>query len=144
MSHPSRAPIAYLALALSVAFAASPLFVDSFQGFDPNQFPVPQENPPGQPAGYAFSIWGVIYLWLIVGMGYGAMPVARDGQWPDMRLPLSLSLAGGGTVLPGAGARPGGGGRLAGIVPGRWHQTPRGTARFRSENLRGLPRHGGV
>ena len=99
MSHPSRAPIAYLALALSVAFAASPLFVDSFQGFDPNQFPVPQDEPPGQPAGYAFSIWGLIYLWLIVGMGYGALRAARDGQWHDMRLPLCLSLAVGCTWL---------------------------------------------
>lgn len=99
MSHAARAPIAYLALALSVAFAVSPLFVPSFSGFDPNQFPIPQDNPPAQPAGYAFSIWGVIYLWLIVGLAYGALRAPRDGQWHDMRLPLCLSLAVGSTWL---------------------------------------------
>ena len=45
----------------ALAFAASPLLVPGFGGFDPNRFPVPQENPPVQPAGYAFAIWGLIY-----------------------------------------------------------------------------------
>ena len=52
-------------------FAASPFLSEGFNGFAPDQFPVPQDDPPVQPAGYAFSIWGVIYLWLIVGTGFG-------------------------------------------------------------------------
>jgi hypothetical protein len=95
----SRTLIAALALLLSIAFAISPFFVPSFSGFDPNQFPVPQENPPAQPAGYAFSIWGLIYLWLIVGLAYGLLRAPRDAQWHDMRVPLCLSLAVGCTWL---------------------------------------------
>tara|TARA_R110002049_G_scaffold10127_5_gene50525 strand:+ start:12153 stop:12866 length:714 start_codon:yes stop_codon:yes gene_type:complete len=89
----TRPLIATLALLLAIAFAASPLFVTSFAGFDPDQFPVPQIDPPAQPAGYAFSIWGLIYLWLIIGMGWGLIMARRDGQWHDMRMPLCLSLA---------------------------------------------------
>ena len=40
-------------------FAVSPLFTQGFNGFEPDQFPVPQDDPPVQPAGYAFSIWGL-------------------------------------------------------------------------------------
>lgn len=86
-------PIAFLALLLAVTFAASPLFVADFNGFDADQFPVPQDNPPVQPAGYAFAIWGVIYLWLIAGMGFGALRRANDAAWHAMRLPLCGSLA---------------------------------------------------
>ncbi|MFG6568652.1 MULTISPECIES: hypothetical protein [unclassified Sulfitobacter] len=99
MPKSSRTLIAVLALLLSIAFAISPFFVPSFSGFDPNQFPIPQDNPPAQPAGYAFSIWGVIYLWLIAGLGYGLLRAPRDGQWHDMRVPLCLSLAVGTTWL---------------------------------------------
>lgn len=95
----SRTLIAALALLLSIAFAVSPFFVPSFSGFDPNQFPIPQDNPPAQPAGYAFSIWGLIYLWLIVGLAYGLLRAPRDAQWHDMRVPLCLSLAVGTTWL---------------------------------------------
>jgi len=95
----SRTLIAALALLLSIAFAISPFFVPSFSGFDPNQFPVPQESPPAQPAGYAFSIWGLIYLWLIVGLAYGLLRAPRDAQWHDMRVPLCLSFAVGCTWL---------------------------------------------
>ncbi len=99
MPKTSRTLIAALALLLNIAFAISPFFVPSFSGFDPNQFPVPQENPPAQPAGYAFSIWGLIYLWLIVGLAYGLLRAPRDAQWHDMRVPLCLSLAVGCTWL---------------------------------------------
>ncbi|WP_300016244.1 TspO/MBR family protein [uncultured Roseobacter sp.] len=83
---------AYLAFLLAVAFAASPFLVSDFSGFDPEQFPVPQEDPPVQPAGYAFSIWGVIYLWLIAGMGFGALRRADAADWHAMRAPLCVSL----------------------------------------------------
>ena len=99
MSGPMRPAFALLAVLLSLSFAASPFFVDGFGGFDPNQFPVPQDNPPVQPAGYAFGIWGLIYIWLILGMAWGAIRALRDGQWHDMRVPLCLSLAVGTTWL---------------------------------------------
>ena len=93
MSYPFRTVVAAACFLLAVAFAASPFFSNGFGGFDPSQFPVPQNDPPVQPAGWAFAIWGPIYLWLIVGLGYGLWRAPRDGQWHAMRLPLCLSLA---------------------------------------------------
>ena len=93
MSGSLRPFVAILGFLLSITFAVSPFFVDGFAGFDPNQFPVPQDNPPVQPAGYAFTIWGVIYAWLILGLGWGVLMARGDAQWHDMRVPLSLSLA---------------------------------------------------
>lgn len=83
---------AYLTLALSVAFAASPLFSGDFSGFSADQLPVPQINPPVQPAGYAFAIWGPIYLWLIVSAVYGVITHADDPVWTPARVPLCISL----------------------------------------------------
>ena len=88
----SRSLIALLTLLLAIGFAVSPFFVSGFNGFSPDQFPIPQDNPPVQPAGYAFSIWGLIYVWLIVGMGWGLWKRRADYLWHDMRLPLALSL----------------------------------------------------
>jgi hypothetical protein len=89
-----------IVLLLALAFAASPLWVPGFGGFDPDKFPFPQTNPPVQPAGYAFSIWGVIYLWLIIGCGFGAWRRAKDAAWAPMRMPLALSLGFGAIWLP--------------------------------------------
>ena len=58
---------AFAVLAAAIAFALSPLASSGFAGFSADQFPILQDNPPVQPAGYAFSIWGVIYAWLILG-----------------------------------------------------------------------------
>ena len=88
----SRSLIALLTFLLAIGFAVSPFFVSGFNGFSPDQFPIPQDNPPVQPAGYAFSIWGLIYVWLIVGMGWGLWKRREDYLWHDMRLPLALSL----------------------------------------------------
>ena len=88
----SRSLIALLTFLLAIGFAVSPFFVSGFNGFSPDQFPIPQDNPPVQPAGYAFSIWGMIYVWLIVGMGWGLWKRHEDYLWHDMRLPLALSL----------------------------------------------------
>ena len=93
MQRTLRPVIAYLCAALGITFAASPFLVEGFAGFDPDQFPVPQNDPPVQPSGYAFSIWGVIYLWLIVGLMWGAIKAPHDDAWHEMRLPLCLSLA---------------------------------------------------
>ena len=83
---------AILALCAALAFASAPFWTSGFGGFDPNRYPVPQIDPPIQPAGYAFSIWGVIYLWLIVSAGFGLFRRAEDAGWDATRLPLILSL----------------------------------------------------
>ncbi|SPJ23760.1 hypothetical protein [Palleronia abyssalis] len=71
-------------LALALAFAASPLLTGSFGGFDPNAYPVPQDDPSVTPAGYAFSIWGLIYLALIA---HGLIGLRRgdDPHWAPTR-----------------------------------------------------------
>ncbi|MDF1856569.1 tryptophan-rich sensory protein [Pseudooceanicola sp.] len=84
--------LASVVLVATLAFVLSPLLTDGFNGFAADQFPVPQENPPVQPAGYAFAIWGVIYLWLIISAGYGLWRAADDPDWQAMRLPLAISL----------------------------------------------------
>jgi hypothetical protein len=84
--------LAILVALATLAFAISPLLATGFSGFTADQFTVPQVNPPIQPIGYAFSIWGVIYLWLIVGGGYGLFFAAKDPDWRAMRAPLAVSL----------------------------------------------------
>lgn len=85
--------IALLTFALALAFALSPALTAPFTGFAPDQLPIAQVNPPVQPAGYAFAIWGVIYLWLIIGSAFGLWARAQDDAWHRTRLPLSASLA---------------------------------------------------
>ncbi|MFA8384273.1 MAG: hypothetical protein ACEPO2_01510 [Pelagibaca sp.] len=97
---------AALVLLAALVFAASPWFTDGFNGFEPDQFPVPQDNPPVQPAGYAFAIWGLIYVWLIIGAGFGLIKRSDDPDWEAMRPPLVASLAVGATWLPVANLSP--------------------------------------
>lgn len=97
---------AALVFLAALVFAASPWFTDGFNGFEPDQFPVPQDNPPVQPAGYAFAIWGLIYLWLIIGAGFGLIKRSDDPDWDAMRPPLVASLAVGATWLPVATLSP--------------------------------------
>jgi hypothetical protein len=92
--------VAVLAVLLCLSFAGSTLIVPDFGGFDADQFPIPQEDPAVQPAGYAFAIWGVIYLWLISGMIFGLWRRRADADWHAMRAPLCLSLAVGSVWLP--------------------------------------------
>lgn len=92
----------------AVAFAASPWFSSGFNGFEPEQFPVPQDDPPVQPAGYAFSIWGLIYAWLVASAAFGVIKRFDDPDWAEMRPPLFLSLALGAGWLPLAQVSPGG------------------------------------
>ncbi|MGH1465029.1 MAG: hypothetical protein ACRBBQ_06680 [Cognatishimia sp.] len=79
-------------LIATLTFVLSPLASTVFNGFTPNQFPVVQNDPPVQPAGYAFSIWGLIFTWLMVGAGYGFWRASDDPGWQAMRLPLAASL----------------------------------------------------
>lgn len=95
-----------LVLVAALAFVASPWFTQGFNGFEPDQFPVPQDNPPVQPAGYAFSIWGLIYLWLLAGAVFGLLRRSDDPDWAAMRPPLALSLALGAAWLPLANLSP--------------------------------------
>jgi hypothetical protein len=97
---------AALVLVAAILFAASPWFTQGFNGFEPDQFPVPQDNPPVQPAGYAFAIWGLIYLWLLIGAGFGLLKRSDDPDWAAMRPPLVISLAIGATWLPVANLSP--------------------------------------
>ena len=82
---------AILTLLAAIAFALGP-FVVPFDGFDPNAYPIPQNDPPAQPKGYAFAIWGPIYLWLLVSTGFGLAKRADDPEWAPVRLPLLISL----------------------------------------------------
>lgn len=79
----------------ALAFALGPLATPGFNGFEPDQFPVPQVDPPAQPAGYAFAIWGVIYAWLIIGAGFQLFARHDAEDWQAMRLPLIASLVAG-------------------------------------------------
>ena len=75
----------------ALMFAAAPFFTP-FSGFDPDAYPIPQNNPPVQPAGYAFAIWGVIYVWLVISTAIGATIRRNAADWDAHRLPLLGSL----------------------------------------------------
>ena len=77
---------------LSIAFAASPYLSSGFNGFTRDQFPVQLDHWPAQPAGWAFSIWGVIYLWLIIGATYGVWARSSWTSWQAARPALAVSL----------------------------------------------------
>lgn len=83
---------AILTLAAAVAFVIAPFLTQGFGGFDPNLFPVPQDSPPVQPAGYAFAIWGPIYLALLAHAAYGLFARGDDALWDAPRWPLMASL----------------------------------------------------
>ncbi|PTV96311.1 hypothetical protein C8J27_102105 [Rhodobacter aestuarii] len=85
--------LAPLTLVLAVAFAAAPVLTEGFKGFTPGQFPVPADHWPVAPVGWAFSIWGAIYLWLVAGATWGLVRARTAPAWQAMRGPLSLSLA---------------------------------------------------
>jgi len=91
---------AILTLLAAVAFLLSPFFSSGFNGFSAGQFPVPQVDPPVQPAGYAFSIWGLIYLGLLAGAVYGLVRRANDPGWDAARWPLIASLVVGAAWIP--------------------------------------------
>ncbi|ARU01067.1 hypothetical protein [Yoonia vestfoldensis] len=84
---------AYLTLLFTVTFVTSPLFTSPFSGFRADQLPIPQIDPPIQPAGYAFAIWGLIYGWLVVSAFYGLLKRPAARAWDRVRLPLLISLA---------------------------------------------------
>lgn len=83
---------AILVFVAALAFAIAPFFATSFRGYDPYDFPVLLYDPPIQPAGYAFSIWGLLYVWLLVHAAFGLFAHADEAGWDAPRWPLFLSL----------------------------------------------------
>lgn len=97
---------AILIVVATTAFVMSPLISEPFTGFAPDQLPVMVENPPIVPAGYAFSIWGVIYLWLVLSAGFGLVKRDVDAEWDRGRWPLFISLGLGAAWIPVALTQP--------------------------------------
>lgn len=96
---------AVLVLLASLAFVAAPAVTPPFMGYDPALFPVVIARPAIQPAGYAFAIWGVIYLWLLIHAGFGLMR-REDPVWDRVRLPHLGALVLGTGWLAIAGGYP--------------------------------------
>lgn len=82
---------AILTALFTASFVISPAFT-TFTGFEAGQLPIPQVNPPIQPAGYAFSVWGLIYLGLIVSAVFGIWKRHDDAAWNRARPWLIASL----------------------------------------------------
>ena len=76
----------------AVPFVTAPLLVPSFGGFNPAAFPYPPIDPPVQPAGYAFGIWGLLYLWLLAHACFGLLKRPDHPAWDAPRWPLLVSL----------------------------------------------------
>jgi hypothetical protein len=80
------------ALLLAIlAMVAAPALTPAFTGYDPGTFPVRIERPAIQPAGYAFSIWGLIYLWLLANAAFGLLKRRNDPAFLRPALPLLVS-----------------------------------------------------
>lgn len=84
---------ALLLLLVTLAFGLAPLVTPPFTGYDPGLFPVRVEAPAIQPAGYAFSIWGLIYLWLILHAAFSLLKRRENALWDATRWPLILAIA---------------------------------------------------
>lgn len=90
----------YLVLIVAILFAGAPFLSPEFGGIPPEIYPVSQDKPPVQPAGWAFAIWGVIYLGLIVHGLYGVWKCKEDVAWEHGRFALLISLGVGIFWLP--------------------------------------------
>ena len=83
---------AILILVLTVVFGIAPYITTPFRGFDPAQFPVVIARPSIQPVGWAFAIWGLIYLALGIHAIYGFLQRQDDADWDAIRRPLGAAL----------------------------------------------------
>ena len=97
---------ALILLIATVAFLAAPFVTPPFTGYDPEQFRVFIESPSIQPAGYAFAIWSVIYLWLVTHAAFGLWKRAEDPAWNAVRPYLTVAVAVGAAWLWIAGQSP--------------------------------------
>jgi hypothetical protein len=84
----NRAAVLFAAI---LAFALAPFVTQSFTGWDPSAFPIRIERHPIQPAGYTFSIWGLIYLWMLIHGAFGLFKRAEDPLWDAPRTGLTLA-----------------------------------------------------
>ena len=91
---------------LSLTVVGSNFFVPNFRGFDDSLFPVPQPDALLVPAPYAFVIWAVIYLWLIVSAIWGFIKKSDDDEFHATRVPMLVSLGVGTFWLPVAAINP--------------------------------------
>ncbi len=98
---------AAILFAAVLAFGISPLLFDPFTGWDPSQFPVPVARHPIQPAPYTFSIWGLIYIALIVHAIFGLVKRAEDPAWDAPRTGLTFAALIGAVWIPIALISPG-------------------------------------
>lgn len=87
----TRTPALILLLA-TLAFGVAPFITPPFTGYDPGLFPVPLDRPFIQPAGYAFAIWSVIYLWLILHAVFGIWRRHDHPAWAPPRPALTLAV----------------------------------------------------
>jgi hypothetical protein len=74
-----------LTLIIGLLFAAAPSFAPEFRGYAAGQLPVEIYRHAVQPAGYAFSIWGVIFLWLLASAAYGLSQRTEQPSWVATR-----------------------------------------------------------
>lgn len=82
---------AVLLLIVTLVFAFAPAIVPPVAGYNPALFPVQIARPAIQPAGYAFAIWGVIYVWLIIHAVFGVWLKRDVPQWDAPRLWLTAA-----------------------------------------------------
>lgn len=94
---------ALLLLVATIAFGVAHFVTPPFTGYDPTMFPVQIERPSIQPAGYAFAIWSIIYLWLIAHAVFGLWKRPDAAAWDVVRLPLAIAVAVGAVWLSIAG-----------------------------------------
>ena len=79
-------------LLLAIGFAVSPLLSNGFGGFYRESFPVQVARWPAQPAGWAFSIWGLIYLCLIAAAARAVIRPKATPMWRGVAPALGISL----------------------------------------------------
>lgn len=82
----------FLLALVTLAFGAAPFLSQPFQGYPPGSFPVEIAQPSIQPAGYAFSIWGLIYMWLAVHAVTFLWKRREDADWLAVAGQMILSL----------------------------------------------------
>lgn len=100
-------PVKAIATAVAaLMFVIAPAVTDPFSGYTAAQLPVPQPDPVIQPPGWMFSIWGVIYTWLLLGTGFGLWKAADDPDWQPMRPWLTAALLLGAVWLAIANSSP--------------------------------------
>ncbi len=97
---------AVILLLATVAFGIAPFVTTPFRGYAPGLFPVLIGRPSIQPAGYAFSIWALIYLALIGHALFGLIARRTDTAWDRVRMPLAISIVIGAFWLAIAAAYP--------------------------------------